>query len=289
MSLYFGRQVRSSHDQDGHPLLPLPYQPGPAPASSSKAMMQTTPPWAQPTTVTRNMNTQTKTEVDPKTARRARRIKILRVVQSILAALLSLAIAAFQGRVYFTYYNTREKGGTWPNVPNTMPTILLFSIALAALVFDGCMLVAYMWPSTKFARWAVTIGGAAQYMVSSTKTVGFAISAVVSKTSFDFGNASGTNPDLWSYTCTDQAAALNSMIQAESNCDTQWASWVFALAQVAIEVFGWIVSILAFRQTEQRLSAQAMEQKMTAYSSNVNSRLHDATPNFDIQAGHPPI
>ncbi|KAL8393774.1 hypothetical protein RB595_003501 [Gaeumannomyces hyphopodioides] len=250
---------------------------------------QTPPRWAPPTTAMLNVNARAEAEMDPKTARGARRLKILRVVQSSLAALLSLAIAAFQGRVYFTYYNTRQKGGAWPNVPNVMPTILLFSVALAALVFDGCMLVAYMWPSTRYARWAVTIGGAAQYVVSSTKTISYAISAVVSKTSFDFGNASGTNPDLWSYTCTDQAAALDEMIQAESNCNTQWASWAFALAQVALEVFGWAVSILAFRQTKQKLSAQAVEQTMTAYSSNVNSRLQDATPNFEMQTGYHPI
>ncbi len=59
------------------------------------------------------------------------------------------------------------------------------------------------------------------YIVNSTKTVSFAISAVVSKTSFDFGNNSGTNSDLWSYTCTDEAATNNAVIQAESNCDTQ--------------------------------------------------------------------
>ncbi len=124
----------------------------------------------------------------------------------------------------------------WPAVPNVMPTILLFSVAIAVLVFDGCsespprlhsqllardagsileglprrphtprstadtallaVLVGYMWPTTKFARWAVTIGGAAVYVVSSTKTVSFAISAVMSRTSFDFGNNSGTNSDL---------------------------------------------------------------------------------------------
>lgn len=92
------------------------------------------------------------------------------------------------------------------------------STADTALV---AVLVGYMWPTTKFARWAVTIGGAAVYIVSSTKTVSFAISAVVSRTSFDFGNNSGTNSDIWSYTCTDQAATNNAVIQAESNCTTQ--------------------------------------------------------------------
>jgi len=90
-----------------------------------------------------------------------------------------------------------------------------------------------MWPSTKFARWAVTVGGAAQYIVGSTKTVSFAISAIVSRTSFDFGNASGMTPDLWSYTCSDQAAPMEAVIQAESNCNAQVSSR--CTAQLAVQ------------------------------------------------------
>ncbi len=76
-------------------------------------------------------------ETDLKTARGLRRVKILRVVQSTFSALLSLAIAIFQGRVFATFQATKNQAGTWPPMPNVVPTILLFSVALAALVFDG--------------------------------------------------------------------------------------------------------------------------------------------------------
>lgn len=65
------------------------------------------------------------------------------------------------------------------------------------------------------------IGGAAHYIVTSSKTVSYAISAVISKTSFDYGNNTGMNTDLWSYTCTNQAASMDNVIQASSNCNTQ--------------------------------------------------------------------
>jgi hypothetical protein len=67
----------------------------------------------------------------------------------------------------------------------------------------------------------MVVGGAARYVVTSAKTVSYAISAVISKTSFDFGNATNQNTDLWSWTCTDQAATKDSINQAESNCTTQ--------------------------------------------------------------------
>ncbi len=56
-----------------------------------------------PLQATTEGGTHAEAEADPKTARAARRIKIIRVVQSTLSAMLSLAIAVFQARVYATY------------------------------------------------------------------------------------------------------------------------------------------------------------------------------------------
>ncbi|KAK3366800.1 hypothetical protein B0T24DRAFT_368392 [Lasiosphaeria ovina] len=213
-----------------------------------------------------------------KYARRDKRIKVLHIIQSMLSALLSITIAVFQGRVYWTYQNTKNTPGAWPVVPDVVPTILLFSVAIAALVFDGCMIVAYLQPSSKFAPWAVRIGSAAHHVVASAKAVSYGISAVISKTSFDFGNASGQNADLWSYTCTDQAASVT-MIQAESNCNSQYASWAFALFQLALELLGGVIAILTLRQSKKP-SPQTMDERFAAYSEDVNRRLGEATPQF---------
>jgi len=186
-----------------------------------------------------------------KFARRDKRIKILRIVQSLLSALLSIAIAVFQGRVYWTYQNTKDQPGAWPTVPDVVPTLLLFSVSIAALVFDICMIVAYLRPKSKYTPWAIRIGGAAHYVVASAKTVSYGISAVISKTSFDFGNASGQNADLWSYTCTDPAAEIQP-IQAESNCNSQVSfplsllSGVF-LYGVGLRVYCFVVGGLVVR------------------------------------------
>ncbi|KAK0729463.1 hypothetical protein B0H67DRAFT_638076 [Lasiosphaeris hirsuta] len=217
---------------------------------------------------------------EAKYARRDKRIKVLRIIQSTLSALLSIAIAVFQGRVYWTYQNTKAVPGAWPVVPDVVPTILLFSVAVAALVFDICMIIAYLRPRSKLAPWAVRVGGAAHYAVASAKTVSYAISAVISKTSFDFGNNSGQNADLWSYTCTEQAAVVHG-IQAESNCNSQYASWAFAICQLGLEIFGWVISILVLRQSDSRLSSQAVDERFTAYSGDVNRRMGEATPHFN--------
>ncbi|KAJ5167586.1 uncharacterized protein N7482_003180 [Penicillium canariense] len=213
-------------------------------------------------------------------AHRTKQIQTLRIVQSMLSALLSLAIAIFQGKVYWTYQNTKSNAGAWPSVPNVVPTLLMFSVALAALVFDGSMLVAYIAPGSKFSRWAIMVGGAAHYIVTSSKTVGYTISSIISMTSLNYGNVSGTHTDLWSYTCTDQPANMDSLIQASSNCNTQWASWGFAIGQLFIEVIGWVISALALRQSEKKLSEQAVDERFTAYSADINGQLKDVTPQF---------
>jgi hypothetical protein len=131
----------------------------------------------------------------------SRCLKILTIIQSMLSSLLSLAIAVWQGKVYFTYQRTKATPGAWPDIPNLVPTILLFSISIAAFVFDICMLLAYLMPGKKGAKWAIAVGNAAYYVVTSAKTVSYAISSAISKTSFDFGNATNQNSDLWSWTC----------------------------------------------------------------------------------------
>jgi hypothetical protein len=59
------------------------------------------------------------------------------------------------------------------------------------------------------------------------------------------------------------------------------ASWGFALAQLFIEAIGWVIGIMVWFQSEEKLGAQALEERFTAYSGDVNGKLSDNTPKFD--------
>jgi hypothetical protein len=188
----------------------------------------TTPgtPGAESKTTPQIQITDVDTENEKKDDAATRRITIMRIIQSGLSSLLSLAIAVWQGKVYVTYQNTKSLQGAWPDIPDLVPTLLLLSVAIAAFVFDVCMMVAYVMPhGNKHAQRAIAVGGAANYVVTSAKTVAYAISAVISRTSFNFGNATSQNSDLWSWTCTSQAATMNNMTQAETNCTLQVRSF----------------------------------------------------------------
>jgi hypothetical protein len=150
----------------------------------------------------------------------AQRVRILRGVQGLLTALLSIAIAVMQGRVYIIYQNTKSIPGAWPQTPNVLPTLLLFSVAIAALVFDVALIVGYT-TKGRIGKIAYEIAMGAHYVAVTAKMASFAITSIVCKVGFDYGNSSGTNDDLWSWSCTAQAAEMDSVNQAESNCATQ--------------------------------------------------------------------
>lgn len=148
------------------------------------------------------------------------RVRILRGVQALLTALLSVAIAVMQGRVYIIYQNTKTVPRAWPQTPNVLPTLLLFSVAIAALVFDIALIVGYT-TKGRVGKVAYEIAAGAHYVAVTAKMASFAITSIVCKVGFDFGNRSGTNDDLWSWSCTAQAAEMDSVNQANSDCATQ--------------------------------------------------------------------
>jgi hypothetical protein len=215
-------------------------------------------------------------------ARAERRIRLLQIIKSTLSSLLSLAIGIFQARIYITFQNSRTTPGAWPESVDVAPTLLLLSTAVAALVFDICLMVGHLLPGKKHAQRAFAVATAASYAITSAKAVSYGLSAVVSRTSFNFGNASGQNNDLWSWTCTEQAATMNPVNHAESNCNTQLAAWTFALAQVAIEAFGMIISALIWwqRRAATKDTPEERNERLGLMSGNIDQNLNDATPDF---------
>jgi hypothetical protein len=160
------------------------------------------------------------------TDRISRQVTLLRLTQSTITASLSLMVAFFQGRVYITFQQTKSVSGAWPENPTLFATLLLFAMAIAALVFDGSMFVVYcskgngrrasMWRKRAF-----TLAMKAHGAAAAAKTMGWALAAAVCRSGFDFGNSSGQNNDLWSWTCSGKSAAETNITSAASNCQTQ--------------------------------------------------------------------
>ncbi|KAH8658148.1 hypothetical protein BX600DRAFT_63539 [Xylariales sp. PMI_506] len=169
----------------------------------------------------------------------SKRIKILRTVKSLLTGGLSVVIAVFQTKVWAAYEQTKDTiPSAWPQAPNLLPTLLLLFVAVAGVCMDASALLMDACAEKPSAREAVRMAGAAHSFATAAKGVAFAITAVVCRGGFNYGKSTGTNSDLWSWTCSPQGSAMDDVNQAEANCTTQCAAWVFSIIQVVIEVLG---------------------------------------------------
>jgi len=155
----------------------------------------------------------------------ARRLRILRLVQSVLTSLLSIAIAALQGKAYASYLRTKDTPGAWPTHPNLLPTILLVSVAVLAGALDLSLLFAYLFRS--HAKTFFGIAKKSYNILTCVKGVSYVLASVVCKSGFSYGNSTGQNNDLWSWTCSAAADKFDSLTQAGANCDGQTAPGIF--------------------------------------------------------------
>ena len=154
-----------------------------------------------------------------------RRLRVLRLVQSAATAILSIAVAALQMRAYSTFQRTKDVPGAWPVHTNLLPTVLLFVVALTAAVFDLSLLGAYLFP--KRAARLLRIAMSAHTILTTVKGLSYAITSVVCRGGFNFGNDSGQNDDLWGWTCSPKADAMASVNDAAANCSGQVSLFCF--------------------------------------------------------------
>jgi hypothetical protein len=90
-------------------------------------------------------------------ARHKFRIRVARGIQHLVTSMLSLIISILQGRTYVMYQQTKTVHGAWPVHADVFPTLLLFSVAVVALTFDVCAIIAYIWPTTKIGHKAFKV------------------------------------------------------------------------------------------------------------------------------------
>jgi hypothetical protein len=237
-------------------------------------------------------------------------IRIIRGVQGLLTAILSIFIAIFQGKVYLRYLETKDRPNAWPNHPSLVPTLMLFAIAIMAFTFDLFLIVAYVSPNKGIAGKAYELANKMHHILTATKTVSYVIVAIICRSGYNFGNSSGTNFDLWSWTCSNKSDQQSAFIQAQWSCssqvshwlhwkylcsklrhdlDTQTMAWMFSLIVIAIEVLGALITILlAKRNTltdtvaySQITSTKDKNEQLDSIYTDVESTLADLTPQID--------
>ncbi|KAK1760037.1 hypothetical protein QBC47DRAFT_396046 [Echria macrotheca] len=238
------------------------------------------PPKPEPATSGADAPQEAKSEEDPVTARK---LRILRLVQSTLTSFLSIAIAILQGKAYLSYQQTKNTPGAWPTHPNLLPTLMLMVIAILAGSFDLCLLLAYLFPT--MARTFLRIATKSYNILTCAKGVSYVLVSAVCKGGFDYGNASGQNNDLWGWTCSSAADKFDSLTQASANCSGQTAAWYIALVTIAIEGIG-IFGTFFINQSKRKAAGKEMDsaefaaefEKLAAWGQEVDKAVGGITP-----------
>lgn len=143
-----------------------------------------------------------------------KRLRVLRVTQHILSSILSLAIAILQSLTYAKYQQTKDVPGAWPTHPQLLPTLLLLCVAATALVFDVSSLIVYFLPGKSIAARAFRLTRVLHYFIMGAKGLSFAVATSVCRTAFSMSSGN----DLWGWSCSAQADAMQSVNNAAFNC-----------------------------------------------------------------------
>lgn len=143
-----------------------------------------------------------------------RRIRTLRVVQHALLSVTSVTIAVLQSLVYIKWTQTKNVPDAWPQHPMLFPTLVLLVVAVMALLFDACSLVAYIFPTKPIAKKAYQLAIQLHYWITSLKAFSYTIAAAICRTGF----AMGSQQDLWGWSCSAQGQAMTTTNDASLNC-----------------------------------------------------------------------
>ncbi|KAF2416995.1 hypothetical protein EJ08DRAFT_654627 [Tothia fuscella] len=177
-------------------------------------------------------------EIRAHEARHMFRIRIARGIQHLITSALSLMIAIFQGSTYNIFQQTKDVDGAWPIHADVFPTLMLFSVAVVALVFDACAIIAYAFPRTKIGQKAFKVALGAHKIITTLKGVSYFLTVLVCREGFSQGKASGQNNDLWGWSCSAMGDKMSHVNQAPTICATNTVAWIMGIANVAIEVLG---------------------------------------------------
>jgi hypothetical protein len=144
------------------------------------------------------------------------RIRVLKLVSRLVATGISLAVFVPIAMTFNVFLQTRDTFRTvdtattsdyrtaWAKQTNPWPTYMYFSVALASLFLNACIVVAYS-RSIKLANIAATTSTVFEWLVILSNLIVWIVAVTLYRTEKDKG---GKPNDLWGWTCSDAARLI---------------------------------------------------------------------------------
>jgi hypothetical protein len=196
-----------------------------------------------------------------------KRIRFLRIIQRIVACLISIAALVPIAMTLHKYLTTKDvflvaptpTGGTvnrtaWTAQPKTWPTYVFFSTAVVSLTIHLGVLLGYCC-SIRTSNILDTVGTwVVSIELSAQLILWIVVSAIYKYQSEKVEN--GRHNDLWGWTCSGPAQAIQNtfedVIQFGTFCDIQSAGWYAGLVQIGAIVLALVIMLLAWRRKKSK-------------------------------------
>lgn len=198
------------------------------------------------------------------------RIRKLRIIQRVIAILISIAALVPLAMTLHKYLTTRDDfrdtqsaAGTivnrnpWSLKNKTWPTYMYFSSAVISLMIHLSVLFGYLL-SVKTSNmldnigtWVVSVELAGQFIL-------WVVVTVIYKYQKEKVEA-GRHNDLWGWTCSGPAqtlqTAFDDVIEFKKFCDIQSAGWYAGLVQIGAIVLAIVIMVLGWRRKKSAMAA----------------------------------
>jgi len=187
-------------------------------------------------------------------------IRVLRFLARFVSLLLSGFIIASLAHALAQFYLTQGhkiSGGAspWPKHPTLWSTYMLLAIAAITFIMNFIVICTYIC-GVNAANKASSITGYIGYALLAVRIVAWGVAAGL----FQKAN---TGNDLWGYSCSDQADAIQAQVQSYINfntlCLTQTGAWYSSIIEVALYVLdiAIIIAMLKRRQYKRKVGTEA--------------------------------
>jgi hypothetical protein len=195
------------------------------------------------------------------------RIRSLKVIQRVLAALTSIATLIPITMTLHKYLSTRGiiraapdgHGGiidrsAWALETKSWPTYMYFATALVSVLTHIGVLLGYMC-SIRTANRIDSVGTTIQMLEMGSQVIIWIVATAIYKYEKQI-TENGKHNDLWGWTCSGPAQALQETFQDvvpfNSYCNIQSASWYAGLVQVGGTLLSITIFLLAWKRKKSK-------------------------------------
>jgi hypothetical protein len=173
-------------------------------------------------------------------AQDSRKLRIYVIIQQSLTAIFSIVIIAIMALTLVKFNSTKNVAGAWPANPLLSPTIVLLAMACLTCVADIITVFVHC-------SHGKVVDSMVRVVAKIRVVMGFlqAIATAAGTGFFKIANNNSNGNDLWGWSCSDAADAMQNVNSAGQLCQSNTAAFALGILQIALHVLAVVMAIWA--------------------------------------------